>query len=695
MKTPRIIDVLGNLDDDLINEAFETSNQAIFIKEKKNKRLRGFVIAAAAVLLALCIVWGNFNFIPETPEYTDSGEAGYESELDSTVVTEIGKFEIEMVSRYPGDMSTIVYGQVVSDDPNASEPVPPIDGVVGEVSTVHWNGINVTLPLYYMLNRYDEADVPYALKVILDEKIENIKEYARIAKEIREKYDAAESELYELTVMNDRWNDVIEKMQACVSNETYAVTVEKVFGKHVADEFYKDGKFDRDAFITKYGAQIDHLYNTEILEEKDDLKYEYAAIVLQTANEFENPADSPKFNEAFVALYGEQIYDSYMIGGFFDFYSFCFSNEGLELRTYFDYMTGMRGYLQVLKSEIADISSLEEDLREAAGKYYADGYIDYDLYEKDMYELYERTRNAEIELENLWTEYYNLEAEKVLSRLSGIDAEIVTLDGEIVIYIDPDKLSELEAFPDLVFASANRISSFSNPYYNWNGIAVQIELFNYLISNSIDSSNRYAVGISLSEQLYASEEWLALQKEYDRLSVETSNYEQLLEYVTMLYDKKYSYNDIKDKVLGSFGVFGEKAVDKYFSGSEFDTDAFKIDCDEAFGKLSEIKEAMKDCADLVSKEIIEETYSVFSDQVEYISVDEKSAYVIIYVTAEELVNLEGVEAYRFSLVPSAQTENTEAADTVFSHDSRQPIDMTEDTTDPQNALSPDSLTPVS
>jgi hypothetical protein len=65
-------------------------------------------------------------------------------------------------------------------------------------------------------------------------------------------------------------------------------------------------------------------------------------------------------------------------------------------------------------------------------------------------------------------------------------------------------------------------------------------------------------------------------------------------------------------------------------------------------------------------------------------------FIIIYVTAEELASLKGVEAYRFSLVPVAADDTAESTEGL-SPDSRIPVspdDSTAQTTD----ISPNSKT---
>ena len=689
MKIPRIINVLGKLDDSLINEAISPAPQAVSVKEKRRRYARGGAAAAVAALLSLCLIAGSLYFggegsitDPVGGEVSDFGAGG------SEVVTETGGVDIVIVSRYPGDMSAIVYCK--ADNAPTEDPVPPLSDVDDSV-IMQWNNVNVTFPLYCMLNRYDDCNVPYGLKVMLDDKIESDPEYAAQADKLLAEYYAAEDELEAMAVMLDRINEVLDKMQTHVSEESYAVAVEKAFGRHVAEEFIKGDGFDRDAFMAKYADEIDRLYESEIIDY--DNKYAFAAIVLSTTEEFENPADSEKFNEAFIALYGEELYASYMTEGYFDFYSFCFSKEGLELRTYLDEKTGMREYLSVLRRDIDDIDDIRKELKEAAGKYYADGNVDFDLYERDHGEIYSRFRQAKQAREDLWTRYKLIEIKKTVERLRGIDAEVVTTADEVYIYIAPDKLGELEAFSDLTFTIADRISSLSGGYYDWNGIAVEIDLFTYLMRNPIDSGNRYAVGISLSERLHASEEWAALQKEYDRLLVENADYERLYDYLKLLDENNYGKESIVEKLCGSLGEFGAMAAERYYSGDEFDYDAFKLDSAEAHSRLSELRNAMDECADRVSKELIEETYSVFSDQVEYISVSENYDLVIIYVTAEELASLKGVEAYRFSLVPAISPENTGEHDTSLSYDSKIPVspdDSTAQTTGP----SPDSKTPA-
>lgn len=689
MKTPRIIDVLGKLDDSLINEAISPAPKAVSLKEKRGRRARGFAVAAAAALLSLCLITGSLYFggegtmtDPVGGESSDFGTGG------SEVITETGVVDIVIVSRYPGDMSVIVYG--TPDKGPSTELAPPLEDVEAP-EVMQWNGINVTFPLYCWLNRYDDAAAPYGLKVVLDDKIESDPEYAAQAEKLRAEYYAAEDELEAMEVMLDRINEVLDKMQTRVSAESYAVAVEKAFGRHVAEEFIKGDGFDRDAFMAKYADEIDRLYESEIIDY--DNKYAYATIVLSTPEEFENPADSEKFNDAFVALYGEKLYASYMTAGFFDFYSFCFSKEGLELRTYLDEKTGMREYLSVLRREIDDIDDIREELKAAAGKYYADGNVDFDLYERDHGEIYSRFRQAEQASEALWARYKIIEIKSTVERLRGIDAEVVTTPDEVYIYVAPDKLSELEAFDDLTFTVADRISSLSGGYYDWNGIAVEIDLFAYLMRNPIDSGNRYAVGVSLSERLHASEEWRTLQKEYDRLLIENADYERLYDYLKLLDENNYGKESIVEKLCGSLGEFGARAAERYYSGDEFDYDTFKLDSAEAYSRLSEVKMAMDECADRLGKELIKETYSVFSDQVEYISVSESYDLIIIYVTAEELASLKGVEGYRFSLVPVTDPENTGEHDTSLSHDSRFPVSPG-DSTAQTAAPSPDSKTPA-
>ena len=56
MKTPRIIDVLGRLDDSMVNEALGYRPQAVCLREKRSRRLRAFAVAAAAVLLSLSLI---------------------------------------------------------------------------------------------------------------------------------------------------------------------------------------------------------------------------------------------------------------------------------------------------------------------------------------------------------------------------------------------------------------------------------------------------------------------------------------------------------------------------------------------------------------------------------------------------------------------------------------------------------------
>ena len=264
---------------------------------------------------------------------------------------------------------------------------------------------------------------------------------------------------------------------------------------------------------------------------------------------------------------------------------------------------------------------------------------------------------------------------------------------EVYVYIAPDKIGELEAFPDLTFTVADRMSSLAGGYYDWNGIAVEIDLFTYLMRNPIDSQNRYAVGISLSERLHATDEWRALQKEYDRLLIENADYERLYDYLKLLDENNYGKEIIVDKLCGSLGEFGAQAAEKYYSGDEFDYDAFKLDSAEAYERLSEVRMAMDECAARVGKELIEETYAVFSDQVEYISVSENHDLIIIYVTAEELASLKGVEAYRFSLAPGISSEDTVTSDTLLSHDSRIPVSP-DDSTAPTVEISPNSKTPA-
>mgnify|MGYP003317301322 CR=1 FL=1 len=45
-------------------------------------------------------------------------------------------------------------------------------------------------------------------------------------------------------------------MQTRVSAESYAVAVEKAFGRHVAEKFINGDGFDRDAFMAKYADEI-------------------------------------------------------------------------------------------------------------------------------------------------------------------------------------------------------------------------------------------------------------------------------------------------------------------------------------------------------------------------------------------------------------------------------------------------------
>ena len=691
MKTPRIIDVLGRLDDSMVNDALGYRPQAVCLREKRSKRLRAFAVAAAAVLLSLSMIAGSFYFRKgDGGSYESEGESSQDIYVDSSVITEIVQLDPVLVSRYPGDMSAIVYG-TSENDPSA-EPAPPL-GDVEAPEIMQWNGINVTFPLYCWLKRYDDVAAPYGLKVVLDDKVENDPEYAAQSEKLLAEYNAAKEELEAMAVQLDSINEVLDKMQTRVSAESYATAVEKAFGRHVAEQFIKGEAFDRDAFMAKYADEIDRLYESEIIDY--DNKYAYATIVLITPNEFENPAESEKFNEAFVALYGEELYASYLTAGFFDFYSFCFSKEGLELRTYLDEKTGMREYLSVLRREIDDIGDLQEELKKAAGKYYSDGNVDFDLYERDHGEIYSRFRQAEQVREALWKKYKLKKLEETVERLREINAEIVTGADEVCVYIAPDKIGELEAFPDLTFTVADRMSSLAGGYYDWNGIAVEIDLFTYLMRNPIDSQNRYAVGISLSERLHATDEWRALQKEYDRLLIENADYERLYDYLKLLDENNYGKEIRVDKLCGSLGEFGAQAAEKYYSGDEFDYDAFKLDSAEAAERLSEVRMAMDECATRVGKELIEETYAVFSDQVEYISVSESHDLIIIYVTAEELASLKGVEAYRFSLAPgiSSESEDTVTSDTSLSHDSRIPVSP-DDSTAPTVDKSPNSKTPA-
>jgi uncharacterized protein YqgQ len=584
-------------------------------------------------------------------------------------------------------MSAIVYAARTENDDSAESPVPPLIDA-DDSAVMQWNNLNVTLPLYCMLSRYGDSDVPYGLKVVLDDKIESDPEYAAQSEKLLAEYNAAKEELEAMAVLLDGINEVLDKMQTRVSAESYATAVEKAFGRHVAEQFIKGEAFDRDAFMAKYADEIERLYESEIIDY--DNKYAYAAIILQTPEEFENPADSEKFNDAFVALYGEELYASYLTAGFFDFYSFCFSKEGLELRTYLDEKTGMREYLSVLRKEIDDIGDLREELKKAAGKYYSAGNVDFDLYERDHGEIYSRFRQAEQAREILWKTYKLKKLKETVERLRGINAEVVSTEDEVCVYIAPDKLAELEAFPDLTFTVADRISSLAGGYYDWNGIAVEIDLFTYLMRNPIGSGNRYAVGISLSERLHTSEEWRTLQKEYDRLLTENADYERLYDYLKLLTENDYGKEIIVDKLCGSLGEFGARAAEKYYSGDDFDYDAFKLDSMEAHSQLSEVRMAMDKCAARVGKELIEETYAVFSNQVEYISVSENQDFIIIYVTAEELASLKGVEAYRFSLVPVAADDTAESTEGL-SPDSRIPVspdDSTAQTTD----ISPNSKT---
>ena len=178
-------------------------------------------------------------------------------------------------------------------------------------------------------------------------------------------------------------------------------------------------------------------------------------------------------------------------------------------------------------------------------------------------------------------------------------------------------------------------------YYVVNGVEIEGKLYEALVGSN-DPSRTWAVNISLSPNLYMTEDYIQKEVLYWVAKLEASDFEALagiLSQITNVYDLQAVYEQYKDK-------YKVEDFYKYFASGTLEKDLLNADV-EAITK--QVEALWDDCVkfkdDIWANMVVPTRAALEALGIEYA---EENGNFTVFLTEGELLSLEGVEGLKFS-----------------------------------------------
>ena len=178
-------------------------------------------------------------------------------------------------------------------------------------------------------------------------------------------------------------------------------------------------------------------------------------------------------------------------------------------------------------------------------------------------------------------------------------------------------------------------------YYVVNGVEIDGKLYEALVGSN-DPNRTWAINVSLSPNLYMTEEYIQKEILYWTSKLEASDFEALagiLSQVTGVYDLQAIYEQYKDK-------YNVEEFYKYFASGTLEKDLLNADVEAITKKVEELwDDCVKFKDDIWANMVDPARAALEALGIEYA---EENGCFTIFVTEGELISLEGVEGLKFS-----------------------------------------------
>lgn len=178
-------------------------------------------------------------------------------------------------------------------------------------------------------------------------------------------------------------------------------------------------------------------------------------------------------------------------------------------------------------------------------------------------------------------------------------------------------------------------------YYVVNGVEIEGKLYEALVGSN-DPNRTWAVNVSLSPNLYMTEEYIQKEVLYWTSKLEAKDLEALagiLSQVTGVYDLQLIYEQYKDK-------YNIDELYKYFASGKLEEDLLNADVEAITKKVEELwDDCVKFKDDLWANMVQPARAALDALGIEYA---EENGCFTVFVTESELISLQGVEGLKFS-----------------------------------------------